>query len=1081
MPILPDVNREMNMNVQRLADTSGAEQAASVYGAIGQLSQNVGNIATQVARDLHTRAGSLEAQDKLSKYQLETSSYLDTLRKDDTQDFISNSKEIEDTFRARQQQRRTALLDGADSMYSRSILEEQLNTAESEEALKLLDVKSKRIASDSDAYIQRSMNSFGQTVGNPDADVDFADIAYKKTTNSLYQVFSPHMSREDIQKMNTRFADDGIDKSSTAMILKGNVKALSEKFFGPTSAILAQTMDSNFRSGKNVNAGVGIRNESKPGVYNVTNPDGTTKELQVGLEDWKKSEMVIDASITGGKENKFITSVTPQGMLADVSPQMRGAVFNRIFQALNKKPKEDSSLERKKLASATALLKDGKLPVKAYEDITSDAVISKFDAAKLSDVASIIIGMNTQNFVNSIPDNKLARQKDLVKFVDDNWEKIAQKTKDDPKFTAVATKLADIYKTDVDSAKSILMDQLSTQKLRDQIVDTATRKSEALKTLATKDIAAAAQSRMEIPDQVKGFNDFLFTQGGILQPGAMRSQAGQNYKDFLAQRKEKAAELSDTFGLKNNPLTEEQVAGLKSYLSESYSDSGKLTNIIDNLRDMFVNSPSDFTTLMVEQLKMPILAHTIMQENYTALHDTVRAAKYFDANASRMQNDSTLTDFKKAVFANDDIKKVQRILSQSSNSAEPQIAADIADNIFKLSVYYKNNRIGLSDDEAIKMAADTLIFKDNDVLLTTPGTFSKGAGYYSVIHKKAEGVDAQKLQDTLDSTVGNIDWLLKENIPLPKEVAKDEEFTRMGRQRFLEYVVKNKAARNSAMSGGVDLGFNYKGRFIPLPDGEGGFLKISLNDVKFVNKKVADKEVTQERMDVEIPGDISGRRTVLSKRGWYNVDERNKVAKEISGKKTQNSLDFANNPTDEDVKGFNELENANIEKNYNKIYDTTLNGVRARTLGGSMTSMALEDVLNKRGIDTSKMSADEVFATAQKSIKSPSDFYEMQKEYMRLNRHAIQAQLRKVSGNPSAMQLLSDMSMVLGAGAINKYRLGEVLAISGPKELEKILNSELPYVKDRKGTTITMKQAFKGNIEGNQKRYARYKSWMKLI
>lgn len=1075
MPILPEVRQEYSLNVGQTPEVSGNREEAAMYGAIGQLSQNVGKFAAGVARDLHVQAADLETNETISKYKAETAAYYDLLRRDSELDFVKGSNKIATEFKNRQAARRQSLLDGAGSYLAKSQIESQLAGADAEESLKFLSIKQERIVNSKDAYLQKTQNNFAASLVNTTSTFDDASRGYMNLVNDVYATFKDYMPEDERQKFLSSTADQGATAALSSYLSRGAINQAAAQFFGPDKAKeIVGRMKANQRSGKDPSTGLGTRIDSKPGFYLVKTSATETKEIQLPQEIWDSSPYAFIGDEKTGVAPVGVTYFPQDGILKDITPQTRMSMFEEIMKNLSKKPTKDASLSNQKLNSALALVKNGELSNEALRDLVRPEVLDDFDKSGLAKAGSIIAGKIAQEAIKRIENQKVSRQDEMLNNLDAQFPTIMKSIHNDPAYVEIATRLGD---GDYNKGREELDQELTQRKVRDMVLDSAMKRQASLEKDAKEDIAKVARKKILTIPQIQQFEDTLFAQGGILKAGAFRTPEGRMYKDYLREIKSKAGELSDAFGTTTKLFTNDTAARVKTYFKSSYEDAGQLTNLVSNFKDIL--DDHEFNTFMSDQLEAPGLAVAVTLGNYTAINELARAYKYTEANKKALQDDDKFKDFREEVVTSSEFENVRDALMKAANSSQPAVAEALREDFISLASYYKSSKFGMSNSDAIKAAANTLIYKDHDVLIEKkswiPGSAKRNI---SLIIKKSEGVDSNTVRTAIESSVGNKEWLRSQAIPYPKEVLTDAKMTG-DYDRFLDYVVDNYSARTGP--NGVELGFIHNKTFVPLPNNNGGFLNLRIRDIKVAAKKAEELKNKKRYKDVESAPStmVENKRFVLSSSKWNDQETKTTLGKLLLGDDNMSNQQFLTTVSNTEIDDFNKLENPNIARDYNKILTNTFRGITAKTLGGSMTASALRDVMDFRGLSHKGLSNDQVLEYFQKGIKNKEDFFNIQKDFMLKNKQNIKTQLAPLENNAQRFFIM-DLANVIGAGAVNKYRLGEVLANKGFAEVERILDSDLPYVV-QDGITKTLSQVYRGNILGNEQRKLRHKKWASMM
>lgn len=1064
MPILPDVNREMSLNVGRQVDSSGAEQAANVYGAIGQLSQNVGQIATQVARDLHVQSAQLEASTKKANYEAETANFLESLSKDPDADFVFRGDEIEQTFKTRQQQRRQSLLDNAQSYTSRSIMEQQLASSEAEESLRLLKVKNDRISQSKNVYLDKTANSFGESLASFDTDFNKADLSYQKAINTTEATFRGYIQPDELQKYKTKLADSGAMTTLHTMIADNRLPQAALQFFGPNAKTLQDHMKLNFTNGKETFDGIGIRDEQRPGFYKIQLSNGAPPlDIKVDEEKWKKAPYMLSKIYTKMADNVFIEEDPRRIMLKDVSPSARAQMFDTIFRGLNSQPKEDSSLVSKALTSALVKAKEGQLTDKAVQELLVADKVSAMNKAQLTDLASVVAAKQLQNYTNSISDEKLAHQPELIAKLDSDFPEVVKAMAENPALEPIAIRLGD---GDLEKGKRILTEELSTQKLRDQMVDFATKKSERLKREIDEDPVRVAEQSVEVIPQIKALEDRLFTNGEIMNVGSITPRDAEVFKGQRQKIQSKMNSLRDNFGARDYVLNKDRVKQLNTILTSSFSDTGKLSIVIDNLRNMY--DARDFATIM-EQVDRPHLAVALYTKNLDLLNELVRSEKYYSSNTKNLPDKSgdAFITLKSSIESNDTLQNYIAATANFSNSSQPKVAEAVKEAANRLALYYMNDR-NLEAEEAVELATRKLVGDDNMIIRDTDWANTKN---YSIIIPKSYKVEEQEALDAFDSSVGSESWLRSQNLKIPEAVKADYDAIGLeGYERFIEYAKNNRAVRNSADGTGFDMGFLDKNKkFIPLISNEGAVVSISADSLKqhVEAKRSFEKKNSWISNDAPVSISTSNIYENPTMDRNFTTGFRKKfdspIKMEVKVRSTEN---FITVPHDTEVRTLQLFENPNMDKNFNKVSSKTYaDGKTATTLGGALTGGALRDVAKSFNEKIpSGLTDAQVVDYYSKKITTKGEYDKYFKEYMKINRSYIKEELRGQTN--SGKYLLADLSWTIGAQTVKDLGIAPLLRNRQTAEVM---------------TKLMANPMFVANYPNQGKRLQVVKEWLKGI
>ena len=549
MPVLPDVQREYNSNVGQMPDTTGEEHNSKIYGAIGQFSESLGNFSANVARDLNVKAANIETTAKLSQYETDKKKLFDEMSRDPNLDFVANGKQIEEQFQEQMRLKRESLLQGSQSYMSRSAMEQKLASAEPEEALELLKLKNQKIEESKKLYLANVENNYGSTLMSPSADFNLANKEMKRAMNDASSIYGNYFTKEEAQKYQEKLSDFGGTHTMNAMLMQNRTQEAAAQLLGSNYTELLNHMKSNFKNGIDSYVGVGLRDESVVGQYNIHMPNGQIVAYQASEEQWKKSPYMLSKEYTKMNQNLFIDSTPTNELIKYASPKSKGEMFNKLFKALGDSPKQDKSLAVKMASDFEKISTQGKVEPSHVQSVMSDEVLINLNKAQLAGVGSSLVVNKVQDIVNSIPKEKLSTQEDILSNVDTYLKGLPKAMDNDPQFQKIA---AYIGEGDVEKGLTILKQDLNTKMQRDSFIEYAEKRRLQLKTDYEKDPIATSLKSLGETAQGKAIRNKLFAGGAIKQVNGLKPDEYAYLQAENTKVKTEMKNLGDAFGISNN-------------------------------------------------------------------------------------------------------------------------------------------------------------------------------------------------------------------------------------------------------------------------------------------------------------------------------------------------------------------------------------------------------------------------------------------------------------------------------------------------------------------------------------------------
>ena len=1056
MPVLPDVRQQYSSNLGSVIDTSGEEQNAKVYGAISQFSSQVGEFATQVARDTNIKAANLEKSQKLAKYDLDRQSLLDSMSRDPSLDFVNNSKQIEDDYRATLRSNRESILTNAQSGMAKEMMEQSLASAESEEAISLLKLKNEKINDALKIELNKAEEDYSSSLLSPNTNFNLANDNYKKTINRISSAYGNYYTPEIHQKYQQNIADIGAERSMNNMLMGGRTQEAAAQLLGSNYSLLLEHMKGNFKNGVDTYMGVGLRDETRPGYYKVHLPNGAIVDYDSKNEEqWKKSPYMLSKEFSRMSENVFIDSTPTNEVIRNSSSQTKARMYDSLFKALSNKPKQDKTLASRVVKEAQDLAKRGKIEDQHIQTMLSDEVIPNLNKAELVDSATTIMVSRVQELVKRSEIEKISDQEAILENIDNFLTQSSKNIENDPQMQKIATYLGD---GDTDKGFQILKLDVLSKNQRDAYIKAAEDRRLQLKGDYEKDpVGTALKSLGETP-QGRNIRQKLFAEGAIKKVNSLTNAEVNYLKSENEQVKSRMAKLSDAFGETTNVVDVDTEKALKKTFETSYSDTNELVGIIDNLKKIY--GPRDFANLM-NQVGQSHLAQALQDKNFEYIEDlskaTKWAAQYTRANNLNIDQLPMSKEVLTKLSESDDLQGYINVMLKGARSSQPLNAEAARDNAYKLTMFYMKDR-GLSVEEASKLAVKRLVGDHNVILMQKPGKLFGGRDY-SVIIDKSHKVSEDDLRKAFDDTLGNTDFLVKQHLMIPPELSKDKNGETYDMDRFLSEVTHNGAVINSDNGDGFVYGIIDKStkRFIPLRNTEGDEIILPMREVKRVRdarlKLNTETSFTSRIMNFVFPRtkENSQNSTLINKniapstspvapstasaapsttnstpiKQAPRLDDffKNNEFEYRTLANQRSTEKFINEPEKFEVEQTMKFENQNMLKNFNTVYPNK----KAITLGGALTADALKDVAAKRKmvLPSNLKTPKDIVEYFASTTKTKAQYDSLFKDYMIINRGYIREQLK---GLPEYKKnTLADLSFVLGAGAVIKSKVADYL------------------------------------------------------
>ncbi len=1070
MPVLPDVRQQYGTNLGQPIDTSGEEQNAKVYGAIGQFSSQVGEFATQVARDINLKAANLEKSQKLAQYETQRQTLLDTMSRDPNLDFVNNSKQIEEDYRNTLRSSRESILTNAQSGMAKEMMEQSLASAEPEEALSLLKLKNEKINNALKIELSKAEEDYSSSLLSPNTDFNLANDNFKKTINRISSVYGSYYTPEVHQKYQQNIADIGAQRSMSTMLMSGRTQEAAAQLLGSNYSLLLNHMKTNFKNGVDTYMGVGLRDETRPGYYKVHLPNGTIVDFDSKNEEqWKKASFMLSKEFSRMSENVFIDSTPTNEIIRNSSPETKSQMFNSLFKALYTKPKEDTTIATKVANDFNKLATRGKVTKDHIDSVMAPEVLSNLNKGQQVEVASSLVVQAVQDIVNRIPREKISEQETILKEVEKFMETLPTTMKDDKNYQTVAAYVGD---GDTEKGLEVLKQDIMSKVQRDAFLEAAERRRIELKTEFEKDPISTARKSIGESAQATAIRRKLFADGAIKKINGLTPDEYAFAKNEHTKIKSEVTSLGDAFGLTENVVDKDTENAIREAFRASYSDTGELTAIVDNLKKIY--GDLDFAQLMV-QVEQPDMVMALANSNLDYIGTLSRANKWFDSykrtTMTKEGQEPALKEIYDAMAMDKSLNNYLNISMNYMKSSSPLVAKAMKENVKKVALYNMKQQ-GLYAQDSVDAAVKSLIGNNNELLKHKDGFFSDNKEY-SVIVDKAHKLTSDDIKEAFDGSVGNIDWVRRQSFALPKEMqSKDgETYTRA---RFEKMITENATVINASNVDGFILGFRFADKngdkkFIPLMTAEGEEALLPISEVKRMRDENKKKEEANSFLNkvIQMTGAVkdifSTPAEVKTKAPQALTPPKSPITFTPTTYKllTKNrSTDhFINSPMLYEINTLQRRENANMAKNFNKVilnHGTT-------TLGGAMTAAALKDAADALKIPYPKnkesKSLVEYFAS---TIKTKADYDKLFIKYMQINRNYIREELKGLPEYKKAT--LADLAWTLGANAIKKSGVVELFR-DPSKTTEDIYNHLLSAnMKISSDSNKTVSEIFKENF-----------------
>jgi hypothetical protein len=1009
MPILPDVEREYSLNVGRVPDSSGVGLQAARYDAISKVSGQLGDLATNVARDLHVKASNIEVDQKLGKYKAASKQLYEATLNNPDLDFVNNSDTIEKSFLEQQKKVRDDIIGTSQSYLSKSRMEEKLAGADAEDAIVFLDIKERRINDSMELSREDVKRSFADTTTRMDADFNLIGGEWKSSVVRHSNIFRGYEKPIDTQRFKTDLADDGGLRAVSYMVHGNRTVEAATQFYGKHAATLSKVMHENFTNGRNVYTGIGIKDPSKEGIFNVYMEDGSKKEVKESSSNWKKGSYILEGYDKG---KNLIIEDTPSEieMLNNMSPSARNRAKDFLFEALGRKPKEDNSLWNRQLDNIREAAISGDASIQ--ETIKSVTTLDRTLPMSVNDATTLDLVTTAANAVymdRSIKAGKFLNIADLPQFEEDLKKSYPEYLKEIAKTGTVKNALTKLGKGNIDAGIAVVMNGALTRDNVDKMFKQNMAKNDKYRRDFQVDPIKTSLEINPLNVQENNLLISAFSKGGFLDLERAGDSNINSLNNLLLKRRSNARQSMGGISPVSEILTKEEATDFERIWNQASQDNGQVLKFVTALRRL----DPDVANALVHQINKPELLIAPYLKNPVEIQDMALASKDYKYNVEKVKaDDNKISGIKKEIIDNKVINSFSIALTRGDTTKGKAVNDAFVDSTLKLTMQYMAR--GVDKDEAIEQATKTIVTNNFDVVDANDAFFESRKNY--VLLPKNSGIESGKLYENVMGVLKDEDtWLNNNNLIIPKSsLDANERSGGLAAKNLSKDIASTVSLRPSVNGKYVDVVYEDKSTGVKniqsvlqrFPDGSIGPIRFSVDELR----RLANKEVkTALTLDSFLPktSEVTSTHRVSK---WNNI-------KDIMSSTAESPIStYIHQPSDVAFKTMQYHEGSSIN-NYNTIVKDGKGGFN---LYGGLKLSHLQETDIKVFKQTPKATLQE-YAQLFGSVKNTS----IADKYMKGTITATRLQLSKQldffhSLNEVSRDILTDLSFIRGTtGALS--------------------------------------------------------------
>jgi hypothetical protein len=967
MPVLPEVTRDYNVGVGRLADTSSDQGDAALYGAISQLSEGVGKFAAQVAGDLNRAEAKLKATENVSKYQAAYEQKKNEIQNNPNITMYKQAQQVQDEWVQQQKNIKQSMLDNSSSYLEQEYTRDALAGSEGKEAVDFLAFKEKRIKEEVDQVQKQSLADLSLSLSDLDTTYDKGNKIYKETSSSHAKNMSGLLPREQFAEFNTQAANIAAVRSTeTALRNKRDLEAL--------------TM--------------------------IVGPDAANKIMGKAQKNYIDG---LDSS-TDPEIQKLVKFKSNLEMLQNVDAPTQEHLIKMVLGSVFNKHKEDDSVHKKNVKNATEESFEGKNidenKIKDYKMLAQATPATATDIETMDANDPLVFALVARN-VRNARKYPLATQEKTNQFIVDNMPLIVKEIVEMPELQENLKRLG---KGDIEKGKAVYSNRLSQYDKTRRISDFLKSRFEADKKAFKEDPIAHSQEVFKLsPIEEDTIGSFINRQQFLF---SRNPKEWKLFSDALKVRQDNAKGVIGGFNPTNEILTKEETRSMSDLFDKGLNDQGLLTNFLIGLNSL----PPDQKIQVLEQIKRPELI--VASNNPEVLQQLGEAVKNYTINKQRsgIVDPEGMKTFKQEVLQYDINNNFSAALIRGNTSNATAIRNGYNEAVEKLALGYMAN--GVDKDKAIAQASKDLIADQVKVLEVT-GNFSN-ANKVHVIFPKNFKYEEEQVQDHLIKPLKTDAALDGLNLVMPEMVKEHyRNAGPKGKEMWYADIKETLQPALSADGKSFDLGYvnkrgNDRGTFVKLFSQNEG----RISEVRFGIGKVEEivsKGIEFESKKVGFWDNLVETVSSPFKTTEKEVHALNNIQ---SISKQMSYRDYTENVSDAHLEQTLELEGYNP-----KTFNVISNSGTGDRVGGIMFKAAFDDVYTSMGKKPLKDLKE--YATA---LKSPSDFKEHVRKYKQILRVQANKRISDYESFPEpAKKIVEDAMFTTGAAGFMETGIDKLL------------------------------------------------------
>ena len=902
MAIIPDTYREMSLDIGRRPDTSGVDGNAAIYEAISNLASNTQSIATKVAADMHDRETTLEAADTYAQYDKRAKQRIAELENDPNLKLYKNPKAVEDAYLTELKTQREQLLNSTTSWKAKQKLEAHFAGKDSEDALRFLAFKERRLKQENEQVSNEMLSALKQeTTEYNTTTVDTANAAYKRFVSRYSGVFNGNIPPQLIDRTVIQAADDSALSAIDIHLAKGELIHAASAILGKESALkLYEISKRNYRDGTPL----------------VSDP-----ELQKVLR-WKPETE----------------------MLKKVSPNRQQQLMDMILQASSRKHAEDNSLWKRQKENVTNAALDGTATAAETDRALIDLDRSLPETADKVEALDLI----TARLTSTINDQarkvrskyNLAEKADFNRYFKDSMPAILDELS---KSGVIKNSLLKLGDGNEEIGRATLQKPSLIKDLQEKLYTNYMAQEEKDRNEFAKDPIKASVSMNPISQVKQRMINKYFAYGKIAGLANANPNEIVALREALIERRNNARTSMGGLSPVQKLLTEEEATDLKATLNMQGSDSGQFVQLTNSMRVLGTDLMMD----IADQLGVKGLYSASLFTDPALIQQTGLALKDLAANkkAFKYDNEENIMELNSDIYKNEDFKKYSSALTKGDTTRAKAVVDDQIQTVQALTLQLMSN--GVDKDAALKESVKR-ITDSFDIIQTN--TWSEPDSH-TILPKGSNINEDEFIGFKTDFLKDPRVWENFHALVIPDEVMKVNEASGgKAVENFIKKIVNGLDLLPSTDGNNLTLGYidkddplkAWKKIYFTDIEGQKQEFTYSLNDLRADTAAWSAAPFT-----LKDPTGLRDRNLAPSEERKAGVgivnratEKRLDLSKTVFGRKMRSSINtFVNHPSNSYLEKLKYFEGAD-QKTFNEIKTAK----RSKTLYGGMTLGALQDV-----------------------------------------------------------------------------------------------------------------------------------------